>query len=44
MLIENYEAGGSTYEFADRFNMRRNTLRLAGSDLTDRPRRRGRGK
>ena len=44
MLIENYEASGSTYEFADRFNMRRNTLRLAGSDLTDRPRRRGRGK
>ncbi|WP_275703942.1 MULTISPECIES: hypothetical protein [Actinomycetes] len=44
MLIEDYEASSSTYEFADMFNMRRNTLRLAGFDLIDRPRRRGRGK
>ena len=38
LLIEDYEAGASTYEFAKRYNVRRNTvrdtLRRAGFDLT----------
>jgi len=37
-LIEDYEAGTSTYELAERHNVRRNTvrdtLRRAGFDLT----------
>lgn len=38
LLIEDYEAGASTYELAERYNVRRNavldTLRRAGFDLT----------
>ena len=38
LLIEDYEAGASTYELAKRYNVRRNTvrdtLRRAGFDLT----------
>lgn len=38
LLIEDYEAGASTYELANRYNVRRNTvrdtLRRAGFDLT----------
>lgn len=38
LLIEDYEAGSSTYELAERYNVRRNTvrdtLRRAGFDLT----------
>lgn len=38
LLIEDYEAGASTYELAERYNERRNTvrdtLRRAGFDLT----------
>ncbi len=38
LLIEDYEAGASTYELAKRYNLRRNTvrdtLRRAGFDLT----------
>jgi DNA invertase Pin-like site-specific DNA recombinase len=38
LLIEDYEAGASTYELAERDNVRRNTvrntLRRAGFDLT----------
>lgn len=38
LLIEDYEAGASTYELAKRYNVRRNTvrdtLRRAGLDLT----------
>lgn len=38
LLIEEYEAGASTYELATRYNMRRNTVRdalhRAGFDLT----------
>ncbi|WP_067200836.1 hypothetical protein [Microbacterium sp. XT11] len=38
LLIEDYEAGASTYELAERYNVRRNTvrdtLRRAGFDLS----------
>lgn len=38
LLIKDYEAGASTYELAERYNLRRNTvrdaLRRAGFDLT----------
>ena len=38
LLIEDYEAGASTYELAERYNVRRNTvrdtLRRTGFDLT----------
>lgn len=38
LLIEDYQAGASTYELAERYNVRRNTvrdtLRRAGFDLT----------
>lgn len=38
LLIEDYEAGASTYELANRYNVRRNTvrdtLRRVGFDLT----------
>jgi len=38
LLIKDYEAGASTYELAERYNVRRNTvrntLRRAGFDLT----------
>lgn len=38
LIIDDYEAGASTYELAKRYNVRRNTvrdtLRRAGFDLT----------
>jgi len=38
LLVEDYEAGASTYELAERYNVQRNTvrdtLRRAGFDLT----------
>lgn len=43
LLIEDYEAGASTYELAERYNVRRNTvrdtLRRAGFDLTTKAKR-----
>jgi len=43
LLIEGYESGASTYELAERYNLRRNTvrdtLRRAGFDLTVRTKR-----
>lgn len=43
LLIEDYEAGASTYELAKRYNLRRNTvrdtLRRAGFDLTSKSKR-----
>lgn len=43
LLIEDYEAGASTYELAERYNVRRNTvrdtLRRAGFDLSTKAKR-----